>query len=115
MSVFPSGWAGSDDLLMMREWTDFSARLPTRDTRGWRVQSRGSSCVRACSNYLRHENILSEQNHAHRDAQGCVNSRAATIDHAVDARIEAGCKAFGALRSCIFMSSSITTEAKRAV
>ena len=34
---------------------------------------------------------------------------------AVNARIEAGCKAFGALRGCIFSSTSITTEAKRAV
>lgn len=34
---------------------------------------------------------------------------------AVDARIAAGCKAFGALRGCIFSSSTITNEAKKAV
>ena len=34
---------------------------------------------------------------------------------AVDARISSGCKAFGALRGCIFSSSSISTAAKRAV
>ena len=42
-------------------------------------------------------------------------SRDGSDEVAVDARIESGCKAFGALRGCIFSSTAITTEAKRAV
>ena len=42
-------------------------------------------------------------------------SRDGSDEVAVDARIESGSKAFGALRTCIFSSSAITNEAKRAV
>ena len=34
---------------------------------------------------------------------------------AVNARVESGCKAFGALRSCIFANSSVNSAAKKAV
>jgi hypothetical protein len=46
---------------------------------------------------------------------GDVVSRDGGDEAAVDARIESGNKAFGALRGCIFSSSAITTEAKQAV
>lgn len=46
---------------------------------------------------------------------GDVIARDGSDAAAVDARIESGCKAFGALRGCIFSSSSISAEAKRAV
>jgi hypothetical protein len=46
---------------------------------------------------------------------GDVVSRDGSDEAAVDARIESGNKAFGALRGCIFSSSAITVEAKRAV
>jgi hypothetical protein len=42
-------------------------------------------------------------------------SRDGSDEAAVDARIESGSKAFGALRGCIFSSSSVTAEAKKAV
>eukprot|EP00966_Prymnesium_polylepis_P132592 3065255-Prymnesium_polylepis.1 len=45
---------------------------------------------------------------------GDVVSRGGGDEAAVDARIESGSKAFGALRGCIF-SSAITTDAKQAV
>mmetsp|Transcript_72965 Transcript_72965/g.200306 ORF Transcript_72965/g.200306 Transcript_72965/m.200306 type:complete len:93 (-) Transcript_72965:226-504(-) len=41
---------------------------------------------------------------------GDVVSRDGGDEAAVDARIESGNKAFGALRGCIFSSSAITTE-----
>ena len=46
---------------------------------------------------------------------GDVVSRDGSDEAAVDARVESGSKAFGALRGCIFSSSAITAEAKRAV
>lgn len=46
---------------------------------------------------------------------GDVIARDSTDALAVDARIESGCKAFGALRGCIFASSSVTRKAKKTV
>ena len=46
---------------------------------------------------------------------GDVIARNGGDARAVDARLESGCRAFGALRSCIFASSSVTIAAKCAV
>jgi hypothetical protein len=46
---------------------------------------------------------------------GDIVSRDGSDDAAVNARVESGSKAFGALRGCIFSSSAITVEAKKAV
>ena len=46
---------------------------------------------------------------------GDVISRDGSDTRAVEARLESGCKAFGALRGCIFSASSVTMAAKRAV
>ena len=46
---------------------------------------------------------------------GDVIARDGSDACAVNARLEAGCRAFGALRCCIFASSSVSVAAKRAV
>ena len=46
---------------------------------------------------------------------GDIVARDGSDARAVDARLESGCRAFGALRGCIFASASVTTAAKRAV
>ena len=46
---------------------------------------------------------------------GDVIARDGSDARAVDARVESGCKAFGALRGCLFACSEVTAAAKRAV
>ena len=46
---------------------------------------------------------------------GDMVARDGSDTHAVNGRIEAGSKAFGALRGCIFSSTSINRQAKQAV
>ena len=46
---------------------------------------------------------------------GDMVARDGSDTHAVNGRIEAGSKAFGALRGCIFSSTSINRQAKLAV